>query len=313
MKAVIHHDLGAGVRRLVEAASSPELAIAIVPVNDTALLARELADADALLHVLAPVTPAIMAMGPRLKLVQKIGVGIDAIDLAAAKERGIAVCNMPGTNTQAVVELVLTLMLACLRKLVPVDAETRAGRGWPLRADLLDGMGEIDGKVVGLVGYGAVGRRLRMVLEALGARVIAHDPYATDPDVALLPLDALLAKADIVSLHAPLTEETRGLLGSARISLMKRGAIVINTARGPLIDEAALLAALADGRLSAAGLDVFPSEPLDPASPLLKQPNVVVTPHIAWLTEGTWRRSLEVVRENCRRLAHGRDLLHRVA
>ena len=274
---------------------------------------RELADAQVLLHVLAPVTAAVMAQAPGLRLVQKIGVGVDAIDLAAARGRGIAACNMPGTNTQAVVELTLGLMLATLRRIVPVDRETRGGRGWPLEAGLLEGAGEISGRTVGLVGYGAVPRRLAPVLQALGAEVIAHDPMQNEGEVPLVALDELLRRADIVSLHAPLTADTRGLIGAAAIATMKPGAIVINTARGPLIDEPALVDALRSGRIAAAGLDVFPEEPPRADSALLRLPNVVVTPHIAWLTEETWRRSLLVVAENCRRLAAGEALLHRVA
>lgn len=313
VKAVLHHDLGSGIRRLVEAVDPADVRIVIVPTDDAEALRREMTDADVLLHVLAPVNAAAIAGAPALRLVQKIGVGIDAIDLEAAKARGIAVCNMPGTNTQAVVELVLTLLFACLRRVVPVDGETRAGRGWPLRADLLDGLGEVSGRTVGLIGYGAVGRRLRPVLEALGARVVASDPYAKDANIEMLGVEDLLAEADVVSLHAPLTPETTGLLDARRIALMQRGAIVINTARGPLIDEPALVDALQSGQLAAAGLDVFSSEPPPADSALLSLPNVVVTPHVAWLTEGTWRRSLEVVAENCRRLAAGEPLRHRVA
>ncbi len=243
----------------------------------------------------------------------KIGVGVDAIDLAAASERGIAVCNMPGTNTQAVVELTLALMFACLRRIIAIDAETRQGRGWPIRADLVEDIGEINGKCVGLIGFGAVSRRLAPVLQALGARVVAHDPKVPTADVELLSCEDVLRQADVVSLHVPLTPETRNLLDARRIALMKPGAIVINTARGPLIDESALVDALRDGRLGAAGLDVFPDEPPAAASPIFSLANVVVTPHVAWLTMGTWRRSLDVVVENCRRLAAGEPLLHRVA
>lgn len=313
MKAVLHHDIGPGIRALVAALDPSVVRVEIVATADNAGLRRELADADVLLHVLAPVSAGLMDAAPNLKLVQKIGVGVDAIDLEAAKARGIAACNMPGTNTQAVVELTLGLMLACLRRIVPVDAETRAGRGWALDAALLEGAGELSGRTVGLVGFGAVSRKLAGVLSALGATVIAHDPMVHEADVELVPLDTLLARADIVSLHAPLTPDTRGLIGAARIALMKPGAIVINTARGPLIDEAALCAALCSGQLAAAGLDVFPIEPPHAGSQLLTLRNVVVTPHIAWLTEDTWRRSLGVVAENCRRLAAGEPLLHRVA
>ena len=313
MKAVLQHDVGEGVRRLLAAVDRRIVDIVCVGATDDAALRRELADADVLLHVLTPVTAAVMQAGPRLKLVHKIGVGIDAIDIAAAKERGIAVCNMPGTNTQAVVELTLALMFACRRRIVAIDAETRAGRGWPIRADLTEGIDEIAGKCVGLIGYGAVSRRLAPVLQALGARVVACDPAAESAEVEIMSCDEVLAAADVVSLHVPLTADTRNLLDARRIALMKPGAIVINTARGPLIDESALADALRDGRLGAAGLDVFPEEPPAADSPILSLPNVVVTPHIAWLTEGTWRRSLDVVVENCRRLAAGEPLLHRVA
>jgi phosphoglycerate dehydrogenase-like enzyme len=253
-----------------------------------------------------------MTGAPRLRLVQKIGIGVDAIDLKHAKANGIAVCNMPGTNTAAVAELALALMLACLRRIVPIATDMRAGRGWPPRAALLDGAGEIGGRCVGLVGYGAVPRKLAPALSALGARVIAHDPMASAADVPLVPLNDLLAQADVVSLHVPLTPQTRLLLNRERIGTMKRGAIVINTARGPLIDELALADALRDGHIAAAGLDVFAEEPVPGDHPLLAFENVVASPHVAWLTDGTWRRSVGVIVENCRRLAAGAPLLHRV-
>lgn len=313
MKAVLHHDIGPGIRRLVSAVDPSVIEIAVVGTTDEEDLRRELKKAEVLLHVLTPVSAAMMDQGPRLRLIQKIGVGIDAIDIEAAKARGIGVCNMPGTNTQAVVELTLALLLACLRRIVPIDAETRAGRGWPLDSRFIEGVGEVSGKTVGLVGYGAVPRRLTPVFQALGARVIACNGGGGEAPVELLPLEELLRKADIVSLHVPLTPETNGLLDARRIGLMKPGAILINTARGPLVEEAALVAALKSGHIAAAGLDVFPQEPLTPGSEILKLPNVVMTPHIAWLTEGTWQRSLAVVAEQCRRLAAGEEFLHRVA
>jgi phosphoglycerate dehydrogenase-like enzyme len=276
-------------------------------------LARELRSAEVFLHVLAPVTAALMQSAPRLRLVHKIGIGVDAIDLAHAKANGIAVCNMPGTNTAAVAELALGLMLACLRRIVPIANDMAAGAGWPARPEHLDGAGEIGQRCVGLIGYGAVGRRLSAILRALGAKVVAHDPMAANADVELVPLDRLLAEADIVSLHVPLTSETRALLNGERIARMKPGAIVVNTARGPLIDEAALAEALAQRRIAAAGLDVLADEPPQLGNPLLASPHVVATPHIAWLTDGTWRRSIDVIVENRRRLAAGESLLHRVA
>ncbi|MBL8832519.1 MAG: hypothetical protein JNL71_09030 [Rhodospirillales bacterium] len=310
MKAVLPYDASPAVRRAVEGV---DLDIAILDERDAQGLKRELADAHVLLQVLAPVTAAILDAAPSLKLVQKIGVGVDAIDRAHATRKGIAVCNMPGTNTAAVAELALGLMLACLRRIVPIDAALRAGNGWPAAEAHLDAAAEIDGACVGLVGYGAVARRLSGVLRAMGANVIAHSPRAREADVELVPLDELLARADIVSLHVPLAPDTRNLLDAGRIARLKRGAVIVNTARGPLIDEAALVEALRSGHVAAAGLDVFAEEPVRAGNPLFALPNVVVTPHIAWMTAGTWKRSMAVVVENCRRLSAGEPLLHRVS
>lgn len=312
MKAVLPYDASPGTKRLLESLDPAIAQVRVLAENDSAGLARELADADVLLHVLAPVTAAILDAAPKLRLVQKIGIGVDTIDRVHAAKRDIAVCNMPGTNTVAVAELTLALMLAALRRVTALDAGLRAG-AWTPDAAHLDLAGELDGACVGLIGYGAVAKRLRPVLEALGARVVVYTRSTPDDGAKSLPLDVLLTQADVISLHVPATAETRGLLNASRIARMKKGAVLVNTARGALIDEAALIAALSSGHLAAAGLDVFAVEPLAHGNALLKLPNVVATPHIAWMTPGTWRRSLAVVAENCRRLASGAPLLHRVA
>ncbi len=312
MKAVLPYDASPGTKRLLESLDPVIAQVSVLAENDATGLTRELADADVLLHVLAPVTAAILDAAPKLRLVQKIGIGVDTIDRVHAAKRGIAVCNMPGTNTVAVAELTLALMLAALRRVTALDAGLLAG-AWTPDAVHLDAAGELDGACVGLIGYGAVAKRLRPVLEALGARVVVHARREPDDGAKTLPLDVLLSEADVVSLHVPATPETRGLLNAARIARMKKGAVLVNTARGALIDEAALIAALSSGHLAAAGLDVFATEPIARDSALLKLPNVVATPHIAWMTPGTWRRSLAVVAENCRRLAAGAPLLNRVA
>lgn len=311
MKAVLPYDASPGVRGMVQSLDPAIVRAIVLPEADIAGLRRELADAEVLLHVLSPVTKPILDAAPRLKLIQKIGVGVDTIDRDAARARGIAVCNMPGTNTVAVAELTLSLMLAVLRRVAALDADLRAGDGWPASAIHLDAAGELDGATVGLIGYGAVARRLGRALTALGARVVVHSRTPPDDDARALPLDELLTQADIVSLHVPATDATRGLLDARRIARIKPGAVLINTARGALIDEAALVAALESGRLAGAGLDVFAREPLEPGHRLFGLPNVVLTPHIAWMTPGTWRRSLAVVTENCRRLRAGEPLLHR--
>lgn len=311
MKAVLHYRASPGFRAALSAIRGAR--IAVVDESDETGFAREIADADVLLHVLKPVTESMMEAAPRLGLVQKIGVGVNTIDLEAARRRRIAVCNMPGTNSQAVAEMALTLMLAVLRRVAVFDPQTRAGNGWRPDPDVLDRVGEIAGRTVGFFGFGASASRLAPALEALGARVIytARTPRA-GREAAFRTFEALLAEADIVSLHAPLTEATRGIFDAAAIARMKPGAIVVNTARGELIDETALVAALRAGRLSGAGLDVFAREPVEPANELLTLPSVVVMPHLAWLTPETLARSMDVAVENCRRLGAGEALLHRV-
>jgi phosphoglycerate dehydrogenase-like enzyme len=253
----------------------------------------------------------MIAAAPRLRLVQKIGVGVNTIDLDAAAARGIPVCNLPGTNARAVAELTLALMLATIRRVPRFDTTLRGGV-W-LDPALQDGIGELGGRTVGLVGYGAIPRLLAPVLAALGCRVIyTARREATDAVGSWRPLDALLAEADVISLHLPLTEETANLIDAAAIARMKPRAILVNTARGGLVDPMALAAALSDGRLAGAGLDVFTQEPVDSADPLLRLPNVVLTPHVAWLTTGTFDRSFSLAAENCRRLDAGAPLLHRV-
>ncbi|MCW5772273.1 MAG: 3-phosphoglycerate dehydrogenase, partial [Rhodospirillaceae bacterium] len=188
------------------------------------------------------------------------------------------------------------------------------GEGWVAGPRLQEEYGEIGGRVVGLVGYGAVPSILAPVLEALGARVRytarhpkpgAHGEFRSLPD--------LLAESDIVSLHIPLTPETANFINAKTIARMKPGAILVNTARGGLVDESDLVEALIHGRIAAAGLDVFVREPVAKDNALLTMDNVVVAPHVAWLTPETFARSLGVAAENCARLAAGRDLVHRVA
>jgi phosphoglycerate dehydrogenase-like enzyme len=239
---------------------------------------------------------------------------VNTIDLDAARAHGVAVANMPGTNSAAVAEMALALMFGVLRRTAYFDALTRAGQGWRPDLAVLDQVGEIAGRCVGLVGFGGSARRLAPALAALGARVI-YTARAEKPDAGFdfRPLDGLLAEADIVSLHAPLTEETRGLIGEAAMARMKPGAVLINTARGELVDEAALARALKSGRLRGAGLDVFQREPTAPDNPLFDRPQALLAPHVAWLTPETLARSLVVARENCRRVAAGETLLHQVA
>jgi phosphoglycerate dehydrogenase-like enzyme len=314
MNVLYRYDCGPGLARRLAALAADGLNVSTASENADAEYDRLLPAAEVLWHALKPVTADQIRRARRLKLIQKIGVGVNTIDLAAAKAAGIAVCNMPGTNSRAVAEATLLLMLAALRRLAALDAATRRGEGWRAGPALQEEVGELGGRTVGLVGYGAVPRLLAPVLAALGARVL----YAARREAEGAPgerraLDDLLAESDVVSLHVPLTDETRHLIDARALARMKPGAVLVNTARGGLVDEAALVAALAAGRLGAAGLDVFAAEPVAPDNALLAMDRVVLLPHVAWLTPETMERSLAVAVENCRRLADGRDLLHRVA
>ncbi|WP_241665956.1 2-hydroxyacid dehydrogenase [Prescottella subtropica] len=267
-----------------------------------------LPDTDVLWHVLRPVTDADLERAPRLQLIQKLGSGVNTIDLVSARRRGITVSNMVGANAQAVAESALMLMLAALRRTVELDAATRLGDGWPLDTSLADRVGELAGRTVGLVGFGEIARKLERPLVALGARVL-HTTRRTDSaDENWRSLDDLLVESDVVSLHLPLDASTTHLLDTRRLGLMKPGAILVNTARGELVDEDALHAALTSGRMAAAGLDTFTVEPVDSTNPLLALRNVVVTPHVAWLTAETIERCVTIAADNCRRLIRGDSL-----
>lgn len=314
MKAVLHYRASAGFRAALDSyAKAAGITAVVVDEFDDAAFDQEIADADVLLHVLKPVTAEMVARAKRLRLVQKLGVGVNTIDLDACKAAGVAVANMPGTNSQAVAEMALALMLSVLRRLSYLDPLTRQGQGWTPDPDLIDGVGEIAGRTVGFVGYGGSASRLGAALEALGATVI-YTARSAKPELPgrFVSLDTVLSQSDIVSLHLPLTPETQHMIDGKALAAVKPGAILINTARGGLVDEPALVAALSAGRLRGAGLDVFEQEPLDPDNPLLGLPNVVVAPHQAWLTPETLDRSLAVAFENIRRLAAGEPLQNQV-
>jgi phosphoglycerate dehydrogenase-like enzyme len=313
MKAVLQYRATPGFRAAIAALESEWLRIIIVDETDKETFAREIEDADVLLHVLERVTASAIAQARNLKLIQKLGVGVDTIDLDAARARGIAVCNMPGANTRAVAELTLLLMLATLRRVCELDRQTRAGKGWALDSELLDNIGELGGRTVGLVGFGAVGKCLTPMLLGIGANIIYTSRGAVNSAYAtFVSLPDLLSRADIVSLHVPLTADTAAIIDERAIARMKPGAVLVNTARGGLVDYGALHRALASGRLRGAGLDVFDSEPTAAAHPLFQLRNVVFTPHVAWLTAETLNRSLGVFAENCRRLRDRETLLNRV-
>jgi phosphoglycerate dehydrogenase-like enzyme len=313
VKAVLQYRASPGFQRQIDAAAPDWLNLVVVEEADKDRFAAEMKDADVLLHVLEQVTASVIADATQLRLIQKIGVGVNTIDLDAAKAHNVAVCNMPGTNSRAVAEMTLTLMLGALRRVSYFDPRMRAGDGWTADIEAFDGLGEIAGRTVGLIGYGDVARILAPILTAMGATVV-YTATAPKPDADAVwrELPDLLAESDIVSLHLPLTARTERLLDAAAIRSMKPGAVLVNTARGGLVDEAALVDALRTGHLRAAGLDVVTVEPAPAGNPLFDLANVVVMPHIAWLTPETLDRSLGIAFENCRRIRDGGELQFRV-
>jgi len=252
-------------------------------------LRTALASADALIvRNRTQVDAGLLAAAPRLRIVGRLGVGLDNIDLDACAARNIAVIPATGANAVAVAEYVICMAMLLLRGAYRSSASVAAGE-WP-RAGLSRGK-ELSGKTLGIVGFGGIGRLTARLGRAMGMRVSGFDAMipvdaavwseeATEPHA----LDALLAMADVVSLHVPFTQTTRHLIDAARLAQMKRGAILINSARGGVVDEAALAAALASGHLGGAALDVFEREPLAARSPLDGCPNLVLTPHIAGVT-----------------------------
>ena len=259
-----------------------------------------LPDVDVLVAVVARVGPAELDLLPGLRLVANYGVGYDTVDVAACRARGISVTNTPGVLDAAVADLTLALILACRRHLVASDRfvrEQRWRRGWA-EPELLGR--DLAGSTLGLVGRGRIGSEVAARAEAFGMKVVHH--RRSDG----VPLEELLRTADVVSLHVPLTEETRGLLSRERLSLLQDGATLVNTARGAIVDEDALVGELVGGRISA-GLDVFAAEP-DVPEALLDLPNVVLTPHVASATVETRAAMTRVLVQNVLAFLRGEPL-----
>ena len=295
------------IRARLAGRAEPEVGGASIARWDRAApLASIIGDVDVLLPSNAPITAEVIAAAPRLRLIQQPAAGVDGIDraaAAAAAARGIPICNAPAANHVAVAEHALYLLLALARR-APLARRALGDRqiGVPLG-------GELAGKTLGVIGMGRTGAALAERARALGMQVIALGRDTADPAGRA----AFFAACHAVSIHCPLTPETRGLLGAAAFAALPPGALVVNCARGGVIDRAALAAALAGGRLGGAGLDVWWDEPADPADPLLADPRVLVTPHVAGSTEEAFGRIAEIVIDNVERLARGEPLRHRVA
>lgn len=242
------------------------------------------------------------AAGPQLRCVANVAVGYDNVDVAAAERRGVVVTNTPGVLDDATADLTLALILAATRRLAEGDRLVRSGRDWNWGMHFMLGS-SLQGRLLGIVGLGGIGRRVAQRARAFGMEIAYHSrqpaPAAVEAELGAerMPLERLLAESDVLSLHCPLTPETHHLIGAAELEAMKPGAVLVNAARGPIVDEAALAEALAEGRIAAAGLDVYEREPrVEPR--LLDLDNVVLTPHLGSATVETRTAMAELAARN---------------
>jgi phosphoglycerate dehydrogenase-like enzyme len=283
--------------------------LVVVKSKDRQELLALATEADYIVTATSKIDGAVLRAASRLKLVQHQGVGYDNIDLAACRAAGVPVALTPEGTTTGVAEHTFLLILALYKRLREAEASLRSG-GWPVW-ELRTKSFELAGKTLGLVGFGRIGRAVALRANAFEANVVYFDPLRAEPDaeaalrVTYQPLDVLLRDSDIVSLHLPLSAETRHVIGERELGLMRRHAILVNTARGPLVHEPALVRALREGRIAGAGLDVFEQEPPRADNPLLQLDSVVVTPHISAGTVDAYRTKMQAVSANIQRIARG--------
>lgn len=299
------------VDRLIRSSLPPAWSARFAASPAFADQARAVAKADVAFPIGAPVGAELVQAAPRLRLIQKLGAGVDKIDRKACEARGVAIARLSAGNAIPVAEHTVMMMLAALRRLPYVDRRTRAG-AW-LKEEARGLHRHLHGKRVGLVGLGAIGRRVAEVLAGFGVEIVYYDPRPAPPEVErqlrarAVPLDELILTSDVVSLHLPLSPETANVIDAERIARMKPGAVLVNCARGGLVDEAALVRALADGRLMAAALDTFAIEP-PVGSPLLALDQTVLTSHLAGATLDNFAMVLARGIENAERYLAGGGL-----
>jgi glycerate dehydrogenase len=269
--------------------------------SDDARTAERIHDADMVLLNKVELSRRLLEGAPRLKLIAVAGTGTNNIDIAAAREMGIAVCNVQGYCTSSVVQQVWALILSLTQHVSGYSQMARSG--WTQNEVLMvlaHPIRELSGRIFGVVGWGELGRGAARVAEAFGMRVLVANRRGAGPKPGRVELEELLAASDIVSLHCPLNDSTRGLIGARELELMKPDALLINTARGGLVDGRALSLALKTGRLGGAGIDVLPQEPPPPGEPLLDPaiPNLILTPHVAWAAQEARQRCVDEMAAN---------------
>jgi len=279
-------------------------------------VAKELEDAQYLLPLYGPISPKALEAAKQLKLIQTGGQGTDRLPVKWALGKGVAVANAGGANAIAVAEHTVLLILACLRRFILFNQSTREGKFRPNISR--ESLNHLYGKTVGIVGFGNIGRRVAKLCYGFGANIIYFKrmflPYALRADfkARLVSLDELLSTSDIVTLHVPALESNRGMIGWTQLSKMKASAYIINTSRGVVIDEAALLRALNEKKIAGAGLDVWNPEPPDPKNPLLQMPNVVATPHYAGAAAENRKWAYEAIWRNVLLVSEGKEPLNRI-
>lgn len=310
MKIVVMEPLGVAPEKIaslaapLQAAGHEFIYYTDKETDQEKLLAR-VQDSEILLLANQPLSAEIISRCPRLKLLDIAFTGVDHVGLEAARACGITVCNAAGYSTNAVAELVFGLAVSVCRNIVPCDGRARSAAA----KDGLVGF-ELHGKTFGVIGTGAIGSRVAQIAAAFGCRVIAYSrtqkAELAAAGVKYVGLEELLRQADFVSLHTPLNGSTQNLISAERLTLMKPTAVLINTARGGIVDSAALAAALNEGRLAGAGIDVFENEPpISPEHPLCQAKNTVLTPHVAFASKEALEKRADIVFENIRRFLSG--------
>lgn len=310
MKIVVMEPLGVALEKINALAAALQVAghefvyYTSKETQQDKLLAR-VQDADIIMLANQPLSAEIINACPKLKMLSVAFTGVDHVALDACRARNILVCNAAGYSTNAVAELTFGLAISVIRNIVPCDARCR-------RAETKDGLVgfELFGKTFGVVGTGAIGARVAKIAAAFGCRVLAYSRTAkqelVDAGVQYVSLDELLAQSDFVSLHVPLTDATRGLINAYAIAKMKQGAVLLNTARGPVVDSAALAEALNAGKLAGAGIDVFEGEPpIAENHPLCSAKNTVLTPHVAFASREALETRADIVFANIEKWLNG--------
>ncbi len=317
-KVLFFTTLAEGIVHELLSPAPAEFDVAVLPTDlpDTEK-ARLIADADFVILFPSELSNDVIRAAEKLRLIQLVSAGFDKIDVALCADMGIPVSNNGGANAIDVAEHAVMLMLASYRRLVEMDTNVRQGQWRAIDSGL--STYTLNGKTVGLIGFGNIGRRVAQLLQPFGVTILYADAYPATSEVeeqlhvTCVAFDELLTRADVVSLHVPLNEATYGLISQRELKRMKSSAVLVNTCRGPVVDEVALTDALRHGEIAYAGLDVLTSEPPAADNPLLGLNNVIVTPHAAGVTHDTWARRGAFIFENLQRVWDGKDALAVIA